>query len=101
MTRFISPRGIGTLAALTLGFTAAPSLAAGFQLNESSASGLGTAYAGGAAAAEDATILWSNAAGMIRIRERQVAGAIHLITPSIKFKNENSERPPPGWAAKW
>lgn len=44
----------------------------------------------GAAGAEDATILWSNAAGMSRLREHQVVGALHLIKPSIKFKNENS-----------
>jgi long-chain fatty acid transport protein len=88
-SRITLPLG-GTLAALALTFSAAPALAAGFQLNESSASGLGTAFAGGAAAAEDATILWSNAAGMTRIRETQVVGAVHLIRPSIKFRNENS-----------
>jgi long-chain fatty acid transport protein len=80
----------GTLAALVSSFNAAPVFAAAFQINESSASGLGTAFAGGAAAAEDASTLWSNAAGMSRLRERQVVGAIHLIKPSIKFKNENS-----------
>lgn len=88
-SRFALPRA-GTLAALAFTFGAAPAFAAGFQINESSASSLGTAFAGGAAAAEDATILWSNAAGMSRIRERQVVGAVHLIKPSIKFKNENS-----------
>jgi long-chain fatty acid transport protein len=93
MTALFSLRHAGALAALgtlMLGVGTAPSFAAGFQINESSASGLGTAYAGGAAAAEDASILWSNAAGMIRLRERQVVGAVHLITPSIKFKNGSS-----------
>ena len=67
-----------------------PALAAGFLLNENSTSGLGTAFAAGAAAAEDATTLWSNAAGISRIRSTQAAGALHLIRPSIKFGNEGS-----------
>lgn len=61
--------------------------AAGFQLNESSASGLGNAFAGGAAAAEDAATLWSNPAGMTRLPRLQLAGALHLVRPSIKFSN--------------
>ncbi len=64
--------------------------AAGFQLNETSASGLGTAYAGGAAEAADASTLWSNVAGMTRIGESQVSGTLHLITPSLKFRNAGS-----------
>jgi len=79
---------MSTAVALTLG--AGSALGAGFQLNETSASGLGTAFAGGAAVAEDASTLWSNVAGISRIRENQVVGAIHLIRPSIKFTNENS-----------
>ena len=89
-TRFIPMpvTGLLTTVALTLG--AGSALAAGFQINESSASGLGTAFAVGAAVAEDATTMWSNVAGMSRIRERQLVGAIHLIKPSIKFRNDNS-----------
>ena len=64
--------------------------AAGFQINETSASGLGTAFAGGAAAAEDATTLWCNVAGMSRIGTRQGVVAIHLVRPSLKFRNDAS-----------
>ena len=64
--------------------------AGGFQINETSASGLGTAFAGGAAAAEDATTLWSNVAGMSRIGTRQGVVAIHLVRPSLKFRNDAS-----------
>lgn len=67
-----------------------PAVAAGFQINETSGSGLGNAFAGAAAAAEDASTLWSNPAGLSRLGERQVAGAIHLVTPSIKFRNQFS-----------
>jgi long-chain fatty acid transport protein len=68
----------------------ASAFAAGFQLNENSTSGLGTAFAAGAAAAQDATTLWSNAAGISRMRSAQAAGVLHLVRPSIKFGNEGS-----------
>lgn len=69
---------------------AGPVIAAGFQINETSGSGLGNAFAGGAAVAEDATTIWSNPAGLSRLGTRQVAVAIHLVTPSIKFHNDFS-----------
>jgi long-chain fatty acid transport protein len=78
-------------AVAVLGLGTVPAFGAGFQLNETSASGLGTAFAGGAAVAEDATTLWSNVAGMSRIRTMQAVGAIHLVTPSLKFRNDASE----------
>jgi len=68
-------------------FGAAPAGAAGFLLNESSASGLGTAFAGGAASAEDASTLWSNVAGLSRIHSGQGIAVLHLIRPSMKFSN--------------
>lgn len=64
---------------------------AGFALQENSGSGLGNAYAGGAAVAEDASTVWSNAAGMARLGSAQVAGALNLIQPSMKFRNANSQ----------
>lgn len=60
-------------------------VAAGFQLNESSASGLGQAYAGGAALADDASTLWTNPAGLTRLGSRQAVAVLHLVTPSIRF----------------
>lgn len=69
---------------------AAPAFGAGFALQENSASGLGNAYAGGAAVADDATTLWSNAAGMARLGSRQAAGALNLIWPSMEFRNAGS-----------
>lgn len=69
---------------------AAPSFGAGFALQENSASGLGNAYAGGAAVADDATTVWANAAGMARLGSRQVAGALNLVWPSIELRNAGS-----------
>jgi long-chain fatty acid transport protein len=63
---------------------------AAFALQENSGSGLGNAYAGGAAAAEDASTVWFNPAGMSRIGTNQAAAAINLIGPSMNFHNDGS-----------
>ncbi len=65
--------------------------AAGFQLIEQSVSGLGNAFAGGAASAEDATTIFYNPAGMTRLNSQFIAG-VHFIAPSAKFKDEGSSR---------
>lgn len=75
------------LAGLALTLTAGQAFAAAFALQENSGSGLGNAYAGGAASAEDAATLWSNVAGMSRISTYQIVAAINLIKPSSKFEN--------------
>lgn len=59
--------------------------ASGFALIEQNASGLGNAYAGAAAAAEDASTIYFNPAGLTRLPGRQLVGAVHLIVPSAKF----------------
>ncbi len=79
------------IVALSSALVAAPALSAGFALAENNGSGLGTAYAGGAAAAEDASTLWSNAAGMARLGSAQISASLHLIQPSMKFSNSASQ----------
>jgi long-chain fatty acid transport protein len=75
---------------------AALSLAAGhaygsaFALQEQSGSGLGNAFAGGAAAAEDATTIFTNPAGMSRLTGMQAAVAGSLICLETKFNNNGS-----------
>lgn len=64
--------------------------AAGFALAEQSASGLGNAYSGAAAIAEDASTIFTNPAGMTYIEGTQAVGALHLIKPSAKFNNQGS-----------
>lgn len=63
--------------------------ASAFALIEQS-SGLGNAFAGGAAAAEDATTIFFNPAGMSRLKGKQVTMAGSLIQPSAKFTNTGS-----------
>jgi long-chain fatty acid transport protein len=59
--------------------------ASGFALIEQNASGLGNAYAGGSAIAEDASTVFFNPAGMSRLSGTQVAGSLNFIKPSAKF----------------
>jgi long-chain fatty acid transport protein len=64
--------------------------AAGFQLIEQSVSGMGTAFAGGAAQAEDATTIYFNPAGMTRLEGSQGAAAFHIIVPQAQFDDNGS-----------
>jgi len=67
-----------------------PSQAAGFALFEQGASGLGNAYAGASAVAEDASTIFFNPAGMTYLEGRQIVGALHLIKTNGDFDNKNS-----------
>ncbi len=78
------------VAALVFALGAQHALGAAFALQEQSVSGLGNAYAGGAAAAEDASTIWSNPAGMANFTSMQVVGAVSGIFPSAKFSNSGS-----------
>lgn len=64
--------------------------ASGFALIEQNASGLGNAYAGAAAVAEDASTIYFNPAGLTRLPGRQFVGALHVIMPSADFSNRAS-----------
>ena len=68
------------------------SQAAGFALIEQSGSGMGNAYAGGAAIAEDASTIFFNPAGMTYIEGTQAAGALHLIKPNAEFNDKGSTK---------
>lgn len=68
----------------------------GFQLMEQNASGLGNAYAGQAAAAENASTIFFNPAGMTRLGGRQVSGALNFIKPSADFTNSGTSGAPFG-----
>jgi long-chain fatty acid transport protein len=74
--------------------------AAGFALIEQSASGMGNAFAGGSAIAEDASTIFFNPAGMTYIEGTQAVGALHLINPNAEFNDKGSVKaqgvPPKG-----
>lgn len=86
--------GLSVSAALTA--MAGQAAASGFQLMEQNASGLGNAYAGQAAAAENASTIFFNPAGMTRLQGRQVSGALNLIRPSSEFTNSGASAAPAG-----
>lgn len=77
--------------ALTFGMLAGDASAAGFALIEQNADGLGLAYAGGAASADNASAVFFNPAGLTRLQGNQWTGALHLILPSAKFANQGSK----------
>ncbi len=62
----------------------------GYALIENGASGQGNAFAGAAAYAEDASTVWFNPAGMMKLQNRQIVVAGHLISPKSSFTNGNS-----------
>ena len=63
---------------------------AGFALIEQNASGMGNAYAGAAAVAEDASTIFFNPAGLTLQQGTQAVAALHAIGPSAKFSNGGS-----------
>ncbi len=72
-------------------FMASHAHAAGFALQEQGASGLGNAYSGMAAVAEDASTVWWNPAGMARLAPgKHLALAGVLIAPTTEFHNTAS-----------
>jgi long-chain fatty acid transport protein len=71
------------LAAAVAGISA-PASAAFFALAEQNGSGIGTAFAGGAAIAEDASTVWYNPAGMTRLTRPQLVVAGSYIDLNIK-----------------
>ena len=64
--------------------------ASGFQLLEQNASGIGNAYAGSAAVADNASTIFFNPAGMTQLQAREVSGGLSIVKPSFTFDNKGS-----------
>ena len=84
---------IALAVASILGGASTLASAAGFALIEQSASGMGNAFAGAAATAEDASTVFYNPAGMSRLEGSQITVGGHLIDLSAKFSNSGSSKP--------
>ncbi len=69
---------------------AAPAYSAGFAIIEQSVSGLGNAFAGGSAVAQDATTVYFNPAGMTRLKGQEVVLGLHVIMPQARFHDDGS-----------
>src|SRR5574343_2074647 len=73
-------------ALLLVAFSGAASAAA-FQLLEQNASGLGTAYAGSAAVADNASTVFFNPAGMTELTGFQLSAGATGVGPSYQYRN--------------
>jgi long-chain fatty acid transport protein len=87
------PQNFSAVLAMLLSSTG-NALAAGYALVEQSASGIGNAYAGAAATAEDASTIFFNPAGMTYLPDTQLVVAGHAIRSSIDFRDNGSHRSP-------
>ena len=64
--------------------------ASSFQLMEQNASGLGVAYAGSAAVADNASTIFFNPAGMTQLPGRQISLGVAAVGPSYRFRSQGS-----------
>lgn len=78
------------LPALVLAALSGTASAAGFQLLEQSASGLGNAYAGSAATAADASTVYYNPAGMTELSGRNLSLGVNYIDLSSQYSDKGS-----------
>jgi long-chain fatty acid transport protein len=81
----------GTFAGLTHG--------AGFGVIEQSASGLGAAFAGSAAQANDPSVQYFNPAALALLDHAEISAAIHALDVGLEFTDGGSALPPAGLGA--
>lgn len=92
MTQGTTLRLIPALLAIAFSGTAA---ASGFQLMEQNAAGVGTAFAGAAATAEDASTIYFNPAGMTYLAEgHNISAAGTLLDRRTHFSDQGTTRIP-------
>lgn len=87
MTRVIHQK---LIPCMVLGLCSSGAWAAGFQLLEQNASGLGNAYAGSAAVADNASTIFFNPAGMTQLQPREVSVGLTAVGTSFKFSDAGS-----------
>lgn len=78
------------ISAILLGLWVGTASASGFQLLEQNASGIGNAYAGSAAVAENASTVFYNPAGMTQLEGKNISVGLTAIQTSYKFSNSAS-----------
>ncbi len=87
-----------SIIALSSVLVSSSAYSAGFALTGNSASGAGKAFAGAAAAAEDASTVWFNPAGMSYLAKdlkgkSQITQAGHIVTAKTEFTDQGSQAP--------
>ncbi|MFP0195026.1 OmpP1/FadL family transporter [Pseudomonas sp. PHC1] len=86
MSRIMLKTTVGL--AVTLASTSI--FASGFAVNEQSISGMGTGFAGRSSAAQDASTVYGNPAGMSRLKREQVTGGVTLINAHTDISDVSS-----------
>ncbi|MBS1160053.1 MAG: Membrane protein involved in aromatic hydrocarbon degradation [Proteobacteria bacterium] len=79
-----------TLPALLLMAFSSAASASAFQLWEQSASGVGNAYAGSAAIADNASMAFYNPAGLTQLTGFQLSAGVAGVGPSYKFRDDGN-----------
>ena len=90
MARRLRTAGIAAVMGAGL-ITSSAAGAAGFAIIEHSAQGMGNAFAGGGAVAEDASTVWFYPASMVRLGA-QVQTSGHYIAPTFDFTDGGSQQ---------
>lgn len=80
-----------TSLALAVSAISTHSLGNGIAINEQSVSGMGTSFAGRASAAQDATVLFGNPAGISKLERPQVVGGFAVIKADIDIDDASAE----------
>ena len=86
--------GAAVAAGASLAVVAAGAHAGGFSLIEHGASGLGNAYAGAAAIAEDGSTIWFNPAGMTELPDREITVAGHVLDTKPEWEDRGTSLSP-------
>ena len=69
--------------AISLSLASSTLFANGLSLNEQSASGAGTAFAGRASSALDASTIFGNPAGLSKLEGKQVSGGFAIVKANV------------------
>ncbi|BDZ72642.1 MULTISPECIES: OmpP1/FadL family transporter [Methylophaga] len=81
---------------LLLSTMSSASFGAGFAIIEQSVTGLGRAFAGSAAAAEDGSTVFFNPAGLVYLKQAEMDFALNYIAPNTEFNNDGTSSPANG-----
>ncbi|WLG46650.1 OmpP1/FadL family transporter [Pseudomonas sp. FP1740] len=79
-----------TTLSLAVALASTQIFASGFAINEQSISGMGTGFAGRSSAADDASTIFGNPAGMSRLKREQVTGGVALLDAHTDISHASS-----------
>lgn len=87
---------VGAAATAVVQTAPTPAVGAGFYIKEQGVTGLGRAFAGESAMAEDASTIFFNPAGMTHLDRAEVQANGHLLIPQTAMTDTGTTQPP-GW----